>query len=164
MTVAREYRGERLTYEEAQAGAPCRGCGAAMDGRNVPTGGDIALRVGVLVERGAIDPAETELQGQSKKPHPLIYPRIVEELVAHGLARFRADGKLEVTDAGRAAYDWAVQDERRFLEQHANCHAGRWHWGAGPAHCNACCAPPPLSPSQIANIAGILHRGRHDSP
>lgn len=60
---------------------------------------------------------------------------------------------LELTPEEKVERDHEEDDFRR---QHPHCHAGRHRVGDGPMHCLACCPPPPLDISQLAQIAQML--------
>jgi len=47
--------------------------------------------------------------------------------------------------------------EAEFKSRHLD-HGSRWTVGGGPLHCGRCCAPHPLSPAQIEQMAQILSR------
>ena len=47
-------------------------------------------------------------------------------------------------------------DERRWEEEHGECHAGRNSLGEGPTHCLRCCGFPAISPEILAKVRGIF--------
>jgi hypothetical protein len=132
---------ERMTRASFEAGEPCPGCGVALQGQIVDL---CQMEIDALesMRRGPIDPTG-------------LFASHVANLRAERLVH-DVGAQLAITQLGRRALTALRRDGERYTKQHGQCGAGRQRIAGGPLHCMKCCPPPPLSDSQIAQIATIL--------
>ena len=63
-------------------------------------------------------------------------------------------GSMYYTEQERAMYE---EEDALFRQEHGDCHAMRHSTvGALTMHCGRCCPPPPMSPSQVTEVARTL--------
>ena len=143
----------RLTWDELEAGTPCRGCGMPWRG-----GPDLDV---CGMERSALDvmrrsgPIELDGEGQAgRSEEPRLFASHVVDLVGQGLVA-RDGSTLKITQRARRWLAAREREEARHKAQHTECRAIQWS-GGGYLHCGNCCPPPPLSPEVLNRIAPIL--------
>ncbi len=102
----------------------------------------------------------TEHKWQRDGIPPLSYEEFLAGEACRGCGALLVDDRgprpatLHLTEETRPF--WEAEDTR-FEALHPDCHAGRWTLSpGGPAHCNDCCPPPPMSPEQVRRIASLL--------
>jgi hypothetical protein len=151
--------GDRLTAEQIRAGIACRGCGALI----IDPAGPVDLNAGrhltAAVAAGGTFAVDQMISDEQGRTRPVMYPIPMREAVEADYLLELPDGRLQVTDEGRQAARLHGEDEARYVERHADCHASSWSVSGGAStHCMRCCAPPPAPESAMKLVAKVLLR------